>query len=111
MYIVAPGGIGLLTGDGSDAVANHHRWRGVSRLWLHNSCTDVSEQGFSFQRFRDLPEHKPMIPNNRRAGREIAKPLYGLTPVPRVRIPPSPPEIDLSPSTALGISARGSDAA
>ena len=25
--------------------------------------------------------------------RRFAKPLYGLTPVPRVRIPPSPPEI------------------
>jgi hypothetical protein len=23
----------------------------------------------------------------------IAKPLYGLTPVPRVRIPPSPPDL------------------
>jgi hypothetical protein len=25
--------------------------------------------------------------------RRFAKPLYGLTPVPRVRIPPSPPEL------------------
>ena len=28
--------------------------------------------------------------------RRFAKPLYGLTPVPRVRIPPSPPDV-LSP--------------
>jgi hypothetical protein len=30
---------------------------------------------------------------------QLAKPLYGLTPVPRVRIPPSPPDVLAIPTT------------
>ena len=38
-----------------------------------------------------LFETNLLVPNSRCLHGKIAKPLYGLTPVPRVRIPPSPP--------------------
>src|SRR5271169_2416393 len=49
--------------------------------------------------------YKPATPERWQSGRmrRFAKPLYGLTPVPRVRIPPSPPLLLLSGTCKLVI--------
>jgi hypothetical protein len=59
--------------------------------WLHNGCTDSPKQGLFAQLSVQFSDRKLLIRTPGVWDREIAKPLYGLTPVPRVRIPPSPP--------------------
>ena len=54
-------------------------WAGV---WSTGCSTEILAESGNVGKRRRLPTP---------AARQLAKPLYGLTPVPRVRIPPSPP--------------------
>ena len=51
----------------------------------------VPEHGLFSPKSGGIFRLKSLNPNNRAKDGLFAKPLYGLTPVPGVRIPPSPP--------------------